>query len=78
MFRAIPSVDIRSITSVVVFGPLTFLRPVVALIGLVWSSIIVWRIEVILINLMAISLMLSLEVFLKPFIESPNVRRTST
>ncbi len=38
-FRAIPSVDIRSITSVIVFGPLTFARPAVALGGLIAGAL---------------------------------------
>jgi hypothetical protein len=37
LFRAIPSVDIKSITSVVIFGPLTLLRPIVVLVGAVWG-----------------------------------------
>ncbi len=35
--RAIPTVDIRSITSVVGFGPLTLLRPFVIIAGLAWG-----------------------------------------
>jgi hypothetical protein len=35
--RAIPSVDVRSITSVVGFGPLTLIRPVVIIAGLAWG-----------------------------------------
>lgn len=35
--RAFPSVDLRSLTSVVGFGPLTMLRPVVILAGLAWG-----------------------------------------
>ena len=37
--RAIPSVDIRSITSVLIFGPFTFIRPVVVLAGAVWGVV---------------------------------------
>ena len=35
--RAIPSVDIRSLTSVLVFGPFTLLRPAVVLVGAAWA-----------------------------------------
>lgn len=35
--RAIPSVDIRSITSTLIFGPFTFIRPLVVLAGAVWG-----------------------------------------
>ena len=35
--RAIPSVDIRSITSVLIFGPFTFIRPLVVLAGALWG-----------------------------------------
>ncbi len=35
--RAIPSVDVRSVTSVMGFGPLTLLRPAVIVVGLIWG-----------------------------------------
>ncbi len=35
--RAFPSVDIRSITSTLIFGPFTFIRPVVVLAGAIWG-----------------------------------------
>jgi hypothetical protein len=35
--RTIPTVDVRSITSVVGFGPLTLLRPYVIVAGLAWG-----------------------------------------
>jgi hypothetical protein len=35
--RAIPSVDVRAITSVVGFGPLTLMRPYVIVAGLAWG-----------------------------------------
>ena len=37
--RAVPSVDIRSITSVLIFGPFTFIRPIVVLAGAVWGVV---------------------------------------
>jgi hypothetical protein len=36
--RLVPSVDVRSLTSTLVFGPLTLLRPFVVLGGLVWGA----------------------------------------
>ncbi|HJY30041.1 MAG TPA: hypothetical protein VJ306_18565 [Pyrinomonadaceae bacterium] len=35
--RAVPSVDIRSITSTLIFGPFTLIRPLVVLLGAVWG-----------------------------------------
>lgn len=39
LMRAFPSVDIRSITSVLIFGPFTFIRPIVVLAGAVWGVV---------------------------------------
>jgi len=45
--RAVPSVDVRSVTSVVGFGPLTIIRPAVIVAGLVWGLVLMqvpsWR-----------------------------------
>jgi hypothetical protein len=35
--RAVPSVDVRSLTSTLVFGPLTLVRPLVVVGGLAWG-----------------------------------------
>jgi hypothetical protein len=35
--RAFQSVDIRSITSTLIFGPFTFIRPFIVLVGAVWG-----------------------------------------
>lgn len=37
LIRAMPSVDIRSMTSVLVFGPLTLGRPIVGALGMAWA-----------------------------------------
>jgi len=61
LLRLAPSVDLRCLTSVLIFGPLLLLRPVVAAIGVVWA---VWRFprpEIILLGALILSLMLSLE-----------------
>jgi len=39
LVRAVPSVDIRSITSVLIFVPFTFIRPLVVLAGVVWGAV---------------------------------------
>ena len=36
-FRLIPSVDVRCLTSTLVFGPLAGIRPLVGIAGLVWG-----------------------------------------
>jgi hypothetical protein len=36
-FRLIPSVDVRCMTSTLVFGPLSGIRPLVGIAGLVWG-----------------------------------------
>ena len=38
--RAVPSVDVRSVTSVVGFGPLTIIRPAVIVAGLIWGLVL--------------------------------------
>ena len=38
LIRAWPSVDVRSITSTVGFGPLTLIRPVVIILGIVYAA----------------------------------------
>ena len=38
LIRAWPSVDVRSITSTVGFGPLTLIRPVVIILGIVYAT----------------------------------------
>jgi hypothetical protein len=59
--RVIRSVDIRSITSTVVFGPFTLIRPLVALAGIVWGILGAPRPATIALGLLVLILMLSLE-----------------
>ena len=59
--RAVPSVDIRSITSVLIFGPFTFIRPLVVLAGAVWGVIAAPGAITIAITVLIVSLMLGLE-----------------
>jgi len=59
--RAIPSVDIRSITSVLVFGPFTLIRPLVVLAGAIWGLIAAPTTGVALLMALIVSLMLGME-----------------
>jgi len=59
--RAIPSVDIRSITSVLVFGPFTLIRPLVVLAGAIWGLIAAPTAGVTLLLALIVSLMLGME-----------------
>lgn len=59
--RAVPSVDIRSITSVLIFGPFTFIRPLVVLAGAVWGVVAAPDAITIAVTLLIVSLMLGLE-----------------
>jgi hypothetical protein len=63
--RAVPSVDIRSITSVLIFGPFTLIRPVVALAGVLWAMLSAPRLATVLLGLLILTLMLGLERFLR-------------
>jgi hypothetical protein len=59
--RAFPSVDIRSITSVLIFGPFTFIRPIVVLAGAVWGVIAAPGAITIALTVLIVTLMLGLE-----------------
>ena len=59
--RAIPSVDIRSIASVLVFGPFTLIRPLVVLAGAIWGLLAAPSITVLLLMFLIVFLMLSME-----------------
>ena len=59
--RVAPSVDLRSITSVLIFGPFTLIRPIVVVVGVVWGFLSVPSVVTFLLGLMTVALMLSLE-----------------
>lgn len=61
LIRALPSVDIRSITSVLIFGPFTFIRPLVVLAGAVWGVIAAPSVITIALTALIVTLMLGLE-----------------
>ena len=59
--RAVPSVDIRSITSVLIFGPFTFIRPLIVLAGAIWGVVAAPGAMTISVTVLIVSLMLGLE-----------------
>jgi hypothetical protein len=59
--RAVPSVDLRSITSVLVFGPFTLIRPVVVAAGVAWGVLSRPTFVILLIGVVVLFLMLGLE-----------------
>jgi hypothetical protein len=61
IFRIINSVDIRSITSTLIFGPFTLIRPLVAVTGAVYGVLAAPRLETVLLGLVVLTMMLSLE-----------------
>jgi hypothetical protein len=61
LIRAVPSVDIRSITSTAIFGPFTLIRPLVAITGLVYGVLGAPRAETIVLGVIVLTMMLGLE-----------------
>ncbi len=61
LIRAIPSVDIRSITSVLVFGPFTLIRPLVVLAGAIWGLLAAPTSRVLVLMVLIVILMLGME-----------------
>lgn len=59
--RTVPSVDIKSITSVLIFGPFTFIRPLIVIAGAVWGVLAAPGAITIAITVLIVSLMLGLE-----------------
>lgn len=59
--RALPSTDLRSATSVMIFGPCTALRPLVAIAGVLYGVIPSSRWETKALGVLVLGLMLSLE-----------------
>jgi hypothetical protein len=60
-FRLIPSVDVRCLTSTLVFGPLAGIRPLVGIAGLVWGVWAAPRPEILLGGAAILALWLSVE-----------------
>jgi hypothetical protein len=61
LVRLIPSVDIRSITSTVIFGPFTLLRPIVAIGGMIYGVLGALRIEIVVLAAIVLTMMLGAE-----------------
>lgn len=59
--RAVPSVDVRSLTSTLVFGPFQFVRPLVVVAGVVWGLTAARRADVTALGLFVIAEMLLLD-----------------
>jgi len=59
--RAVPSVDLRSITSVLIFGPFTLIRPIVVLAGLLWGVLSSTKVSSIALGVLGVSAVLSME-----------------
>jgi hypothetical protein len=60
-FRLIPSVDVRCMTSTLVFGPLSGIRPAVGVVGLVWGLLAAPRPVIVAGGAAVLLLWLSLE-----------------
>jgi hypothetical protein len=56
-----PSVDVRSTLNTLIFGPFTFLRPLVGLAGVAWALVGVPRWEVAAVGIFALAVMLGVE-----------------
>lgn len=61
LLRLFRSVDIKSLTSTIIFGPLTLIRPIVAVAGLALGVSAASRIEVVMTGFLILAMMLSLE-----------------
>jgi hypothetical protein len=61
VLRIVASVNLRSLVSVLVFGPFTLIRPVVVVAGVMWALISVRRVEVVALGLLVLILRLSVE-----------------
>jgi hypothetical protein len=59
--RAVPSVDIRSITSTLIFGPFTLIRPLVVLLGAVWGILAAPGAVTVALVVLIVCLMLGME-----------------
>ena len=67
--RAIPSTDIRSATSVMILGPMTGLRPLVTIAGVLFGILPAARPETRALGVFILALMLSLEPLLNRIVE---------
>jgi hypothetical protein len=76
LVRWIPSVDLRSITSTVIFGPFTLIRPLIAVVGMGYAVFAAPRMVVVAVGIIVLMMMLSLEAALSYFRRSQVHGRT--
>jgi len=76
LVRWIPSVDLRSITSTVIFGPFTLIRPLVAAIGMGYGVFAARRMIVVAVGMIVLTMMLGIEAALSRFRRSTVNGRT--
>lgn len=76
--RAIRSVDVRSFTSTVIFGPGVLIRPLVAVAGVAWGASISSRLSVWTVGGLILLMMLSLETLLSRLFYSRSLPQKST
>jgi hypothetical protein len=68
--RAIPSVDVRSATSVVGFGPLTLIRSAVIIGGLVWGLALLPGLTVAIAALLIVGMMIPFRLWLNLMLDT--------
>ncbi len=61
LVRLVPSVDIRSITSVLIFGPFTLIRPLVVVVGVTLGTLGSASWILVLLGVLIVSCMLGME-----------------
>ena len=71
-FRLVPSVDVRCLTSTLVFGPLAGIRPLVGIAGLAWGVWAVPRPEIVVGGAAILTTWLSIEWILGGFYTPKN------
>jgi hypothetical protein len=62
--RAVPSVDVRAVTSVVGFGPLTLIRPVVIIGGVAWGLALAPSMNVAIATILIAAMMMPFRLWL--------------
>jgi hypothetical protein len=73
LVRLVPSTDIRSATSVMIFGPMTGLRPFVTVAGVLYGILPAKHWETIALGALVLALMMSVEPLLNRIVELQRV-----
>lgn len=73
--RTIPLVDCKSLTSILLLGPLTFVRPMVAVIGIATAMTFSQHAEVFILGALAVFFVLAFELFMEYLHERRGRRR---